>query len=161
LAARSIAVKIVRSAAICFITFIPFNAAFACDELVDTVISRHLGPVIETADCPLPGLDKKGHRLVGVCYESAGPTSHIRIDAQLNCHASGESVASKLFGGKNAPSASENVTIEAEARGADCQVLSVDVKPSGELGKVLAAMFDANGKARQALQQGLVDVCKK
>lgn len=155
--------KIVRPAAIPSIAFVactPFNAAFACDELVDTIISRHLGPVIETADCPLPGLDKKDHKLVAVCYESTGPTSHIRIDAQLSCHASGESVASKLLGAKNTPSASEDVTVEAEARGADCQLLSVNVKPSGELGKVLAVMFDANGKARQALQQGLAELCK-
>jgi hypothetical protein len=152
--------KIAKSAAIAFVACMPFNAARACDDLVDTIISRHLGPVIENADCPLPGLDKKGHKLAGVCYESTGPTSHIRIDAQLNCHASGESVVSKALGAKNTPPASENVTVEAEARGADCQLLSVDVKPSGELGKVLAAMFDAKGKARQALQQGLAEICK-
>lgn len=156
--------NVAKSAAVPFLVLIaciPLNAALSCDELVGTIISRHLGPVIESADCPLPGLDKKGHKLVGVCYDSAGPTSNIRIDTLLNCHASDESVISHVFGSKNAPSASENVTVEAEARGADCQLLSVDVQPSGELGKVIAAMFDANGKARQALEQGLTEVCKK
>jgi hypothetical protein len=113
--------------------------------------------VIANADCPIArdaGLDQKGHKLIGVCYESQGATSKIEIDAALNCHSSDHSVVSKLLGGKNAPSISENVTVVAEARGADCQLLSAEVKPSGELGKILAAMFDANGKAREALEKG-------
>jgi hypothetical protein len=139
----------------------PCGAASACDALIGTIITKQLGPAIEQADCPIPGLDKPGHKLVGVCYESAGATSKIKIDTALNCHASGESVISKLTGGDNAPSKTENVSVEAEARGSDCQLLSVDVKPSGELAKLAASWFDANGKARQALQQGLADVCKK
>jgi hypothetical protein len=140
---------------------LPSDTALACDDLVDTIIAKHLGPVIENADCPLNGLDKKGHRLVGVCYESAGATSHIDIDTQLNCHASDESVVSHLLGSKSTPSVSENVTVEAEVRGADCQLVSVDVKPSGELGKMIAAMFDAKGEARKALERGLAEMCKK
>lgn len=139
----------------------PLGAASACDALIGTIITKQLGPAIEKADCPIPGLDKPGHKLVGVCYESAGATSKIKIDTALNCHASGESVISKLTGGDNAPSKTENVSVEAEARGSDCELLSVEVKPSGELAKLAASWFDANGKARQALQQGLADVCKK
>jgi hypothetical protein len=159
--------KIVGTAIIAVVVLIPLSpiqAAAACDELIGTIIAKHLRPVIENAECPVVkdgGLDKKGHKLAGVCYESRGRTSQIRIDTQLNCHASGESVVAKLLGGKNAPSISENVTVEAEARGADCKLLNVEVKPSGELGKVLADMFDANGRARQALDQGLAEVCKQ
>jgi hypothetical protein len=47
----------------------------------------------------------------------ARPTSHIRIDTHLNCHASSEGFFSKLGGSKTTPSISENVTVEAEARG--------------------------------------------
>ena len=144
-----------------FVAFAPFKAASACDELVGTIITKHLGPAIEQADFPIPGMDKPGHKLVGVCYESAGPTSKIKIDTALNCHASGESVTSKLTGGDKALSKTENVSVEAEARGADCQLLNVEVKPSGELAKLAASWFDANGKARQALEQGLAEVCKK
>lgn len=139
----------------------PVKAFAECDQFIGNILSKHLRPVIENADCPVAGLDKKGHDLVGVCYESSGPTSHIIIDTHLNCHASGESVVSKLFGARNAPSVSENLTVEADVRGADCHLNYVNVKPSGELGKVLVALFDANGKAREALEQGLADACKK
>jgi hypothetical protein len=106
-------------------------------------------------------VDKKDHKLVGVCYQSTGPTSQIRIDTQLHCYGSSESVVGKLFGGNNVPSVSENLTVEAEARGSDCQVTNVSVKPSGELGKALASLFDANGKARKALQDALAQACTK
>jgi hypothetical protein len=89
------------------------------------------------------------------------PTSQIKIDTQLNYRGSDESVVSKLLDGKNALSLSEKLTVEAEARGADCHLNDVKVTPSGEIGKVLAALFDANGKAREALEQGLSDACKK
>jgi hypothetical protein len=56
---------------------------------------------------------------------------------------------------------SENVTVEADVMGADCHLNYVNVRPSGELGKVVVALFDANGKAREALEQGLADACKK
>jgi hypothetical protein len=106
------------------------------------------------------GVDKKDHKLAGVCYQSTGAMSQIRIDTQLHCYGSGESVVGKLLGGKNAPSVSENLTVEAEARGSDCQVMSVSVKPSGELGKALASLFDADGRARTALQDALTQACK-
>lgn len=139
----------------------PLPAFAACDELVDHILAVQLAPAIEGADCPFPGLDKKGHKLVGVCYQSTGPTSHITIDTALNCHASDESIPAKLFGGKNTPSKTENVTVEAEARGSDCSLVVVQVKPSGELAKLLVPLFDANGKARTALEKGLAQVCKK
>jgi hypothetical protein len=141
--------------------FAPLNAAAACDGLIGTIITKHLAPAIEHAGCPFPGMDKPGHKLVGVCYESAGPTSKIKIDTALNCHASGESVTSKLTGGDKALSKTENVSVEAEARSADCQLLDVKVKPSGEIAKLAASWFDANGKAKQALEQGLAEICKK
>jgi hypothetical protein len=157
-------IRAAKIALLVLIPFIPIKAVAACDDLIGSIVTRHLGPVIANADCPVAkdaGLDQKGHKLVGVCYESQGATSKIKIDTALNCHSSDESAVSKLLGAKNAPSISENVTVEAEARGAGCQLLSVEVKPSGELGKILAAMFDANGKAREALEQGLTEACKK
>lgn len=136
----------------------------ACDLFVSGVLFRHLAPAVADADCSVlgrAGLDKKDHHLVSVCYESSGPTSHIRIDTQLRCHASDESVMSHLFGRRNTPSISENVSAEAEVRGQDCHLNYVKVKPSGEISKILVAVFDANGKARKALQDGLNEICKK
>jgi hypothetical protein len=104
-------------------------------------------------------LDKKGHRLGNVCYESSGPTSHIRIETHLNCHGSKKSVGAIAFGDKL--SVSEDVTIEAEVRGSDCHLNYARVKPSGEMGKVLTSLFDANKEARKALEQGLATVCNK
>jgi hypothetical protein len=143
---------------------LPVNARAACDQFAGNLISKQLRPQIASIDCAVlkqAGIDKKDHKLVSVCYESTGPTSRIRIDTQLHCYGSSESVVSKLIGGKNAPSVSENVTVEAEARGSDCHLNDVKIQPSGELGKALAALFDANGKARKALEQGLAEACKK
>jgi hypothetical protein len=154
--------KIVRITApfLVVITSLSPMKTFACDQFIGNILSKHLRPVIENASC-IAGLDKNGHQLAGVCYESSGPTSHIKIDTHLNCHASNESVVGKLVGGKNVPSVSENVTVEADVRGADCHLNYVNVKPSGELGKVFAALFDANGKARKALEDGLAEACKQ
>jgi hypothetical protein len=138
----------------------PFHAFAACDALVGKIIETKLAPEVANADCPIKGLDKKGHKLKGVCYESTGAQSSITVDANLNCHASSESVVGKLFGKKSRPSASENLKVEAVARGSDCQLESVKVKPSGEIGKLFAHLFDANGRARKALQQGLDEACK-
>jgi hypothetical protein len=140
------------------------TAHAACDDLVDRLITSKLKPVIEDLDCSVVknlGVDKKDHKLVGVCYESTGPTSKIRIDTQLHCQGSDKSVVSQIVGKHNIPSVSENVTVMAEARGSDCKVTDTQVKPSGELGKALASLFDANGKARDALQQGLTEACGK
>lgn len=136
----------------------------ACDDLVDRLITNKLKPVIEDLDCSVVknlGVDKKDHKLVGVCYESTGAMSKIRIDTQLHCQGSDQSVVSKIVGKHAIPSVSENVTVVAEARGSDCKVIDAQIKPSGELGKALASLFDANGKARDALQQGLTEACGK
>jgi hypothetical protein len=142
----------------------PVNAFAACDLFIGGILHKHLAPAVADADCPVArnvGLDKKGHYLQAVCYESSGPTSHINIDAHLNCHGSNESVVGKLFGGRNVPSVSEDVRVEVDVSGANCGVNYVKVKPSGELGKLFAHLFDANGKARKALERGLAEVCKK
>jgi len=137
----------------------PIKAFAQCDQFIGKILSEHLKPVIESADCPFAkkaGLDKKGHRLGNVCYESSGPTSHIRIETHLNCHGSKKG----LFAFAK-PSVSEDVAIEAEVRGSDCHLNYVRVKPSGEMGKALTSLFDANKEARKALEQGLTTVCNK
>ena len=139
----------------------PLPARAACDDLVGMILTKRLTPALDSSGCPLPGLDKGKHKLNRVCYESAGATSHVTVDTTLTCQASGESVPAKLLGGKNTPSKSENVTVEADARGADCSLIDVKVEPSGELAKVASWLFGADGKARSALQQGLDDVCRK
>lgn len=127
-----------------------------CDDLVGSILAANLRPVIEDLDCSVlkkAGLDKKGHKLIGACYESFGPTSHVRVDTSLNCHTSDKALIPS--------SVSENVSVEADVRGADCQVTDIRVKPSGELGKALTLMFGANGKAREALQKGLDQARKR
>lgn len=132
------------------------TASEACDDLVGSILVANLRPSIEDLDCSVlkkAGLDKKGHKLKDLCYESSGPTSRVRVDTSLNCHTSDKAVVPG--------SVSENVSADADVRGADCQVTDIRVKPSGELGKALASMFDANGKAREALQKGLNQACKR
>jgi hypothetical protein len=134
----------------------PMKALAQCDEFVGSILSKHLRPEIENVDCAVlkrAGLDKKGHELKSVCYQSSGQNSHIRIDTHLSCQTSPNAVFK--------PSISENVTVEADVRGSDCHLNYVKVKPSGELGKVLAALFNANGKARKVLEQGLAEVCNR
>ncbi|MGU3420786.1 hypothetical protein [Methylobacterium sp. D54C] len=128
----------------------------ACDDLVGSILAANLRPAIEDLDCSVlkkAGLDKKGHKLNGVCYESSGPASHVRVDTSLNCHTSDKALIPS--------SVSENVSVDADVRGVDCQVTDIRVKPSGELGKALTSMFGANGKAREALQKGLNQACKR
>lgn len=140
----------------------PSRSMAACDELVGRILTRHLRPVIENADCSIPGragLDKKDHKLISLCYESSGSTSRIRLDAVLSCRSGDDSVASRILG-KNAPSISEDVAVEAEVRGTDCTLTGVHVGASGEVGKALASLFDADGRARTALEQGLSEVCQ-
>ena len=46
--------------------------AVACDELIGTIVAKHLAPIIEGAGCPGPdetGMDEPDHKLTGVCYE--------------------------------------------------------------------------------------------
>jgi hypothetical protein len=136
--------------------------AVACDELIGTIVAKHLAPIIECAGCPGPdeaGMDEPDHKLTGVCYESRGATSHLRIEASLTRSASSESVIAKLGGNATTPSISESVSIDAEIRGSDCSITALDVEPSGEVGKLIAQWFDAEGQARSALEEALDEAC--
>lgn len=138
--------------------------ALACDELISNAIRTYASPAFAEVDCNVlgkAGLDKRGHTINNVCYQSSGPTSHIRIDATLNCHASGESVASKILGGKNKPSVSENVSADADIKGADCSVLDLKVSVSGAIGRAIADLFGADEKGGKALGDFLKQVCKR
>lgn len=128
----------------------------ACDALVGSILTANLKPAIEDLDCSIlgkAGLDKKGHKLVSVCYESSGPASHVRVNASLNCHTSDRALIPA--------SVSENVSVDADVSGADCQVKDVRVQASGEITKGLLKAFGANGKAGEALQKGLNQACKR
>lgn len=140
------------------------GAHAACDDLISGVIKNHLDPVLKGAPCPVVdkiGVDKTDHKLKQVCYESNGPTSKIRMDGEFSCHSSSESVVSKAVGGNNSPGFDENVTAVASIKGSDCSIIDVEVSPSGEGAKLLAKLFDAKGKARDALENALKEVCKK
>ncbi|MGY4298847.1 Tfp pilus assembly protein PilX [Bradyrhizobium sp. i1.4.4] len=138
--------------------------ALACDELISNAIKTYASPAFADLDCNVlgqAGLDKKGHTINNVCYESSGPMSHVRVDTTLNCHASDESVVSKLLGSKNGPSFSENVSVDADIKGADCTVLNLKVSVSGEVGKAIAALFGADEKGGKALGDFLKQVCNR
>jgi hypothetical protein len=140
------------------------ESALACDELISNAIKTYTSPAFAELDCGVfgkAGLDKKGHTINNVCYQSSGPTSHIRIDTTLNCSASGESVVSKLVGGNNRPSVSENVSADADINGADCSVLNLKVSVSGAIGKAIADLFGADEKGGKALGDFLKQVCKR
>src|SRR5260370_81307 len=50
-----ITMNIIRAAKIAFlvlIPFIPIKTVAACDDLIGSIITRHLGPAIANADCP-------------------------------------------------------------------------------------------------------------
>ncbi len=129
---------------------------------IGNILSKHLEPAIENVDCSAEkqvGLENRGHKLAGVCYQFFGKISRIALVAHLNCHSSNESVDSKLFGTENAPSLSENVAVDVEVA-ADCHLDDVKVEPAGDLGKSLVAAFDTNGEARRALEDGLAEFCK-
>lgn len=138
--------------------------AFACDELISNAIKTYASPAFAELDCGIfgkAGLNKKGHTINGVCYQSSGPTSHIRIDTTLNCSASGEGAISKLLGGNNRPSVSENVSADADIKGSDCSVLNLKVSVSGAIGKAVADLFGADEKGGKALGDFLKQVCKR
>lgn len=158
--------SIVRAVAVSIIFSVGFtaDASAACDEFASKIIEKKLAPAIADLDCTLVkegGLDKKGHQLKKVCYESSGVTSKIHIETYLRCYSSSESFVSKIGGEKTQPSISENADADAEVRGADCKLLNVKVSPSGEISKVLVKWFDVDGKARKALEGGLAEICGK
>jgi hypothetical protein len=130
------------------------GAARACDDLADKLLSLYLDPAIKSLGCSAlrkAGVDKADHKLESVCYTSSGPTSAVEIVVNLHCHTGGEALIPI--------SISERVTADAQVRGADCNVQSVSVRPSGEIGKILASAFNLDGSARKALQDGLSKLC--
>jgi hypothetical protein len=128
--------------------------ASACDELITRLIEKAIRPAIESLDCGelgKAGIDKSEHHLESVCYTSSGPSSQIEIVVDLKCK-TGDNALFKT-------EATERVTAEAEVRGSDCQIEKIDFSAGGEVGKLLLRAFDANGKAREALQQALARAC--
>ena len=130
------------------------GSANACDDLAGKLLSRYLAPAIRSLGCSelnRAGVDKSDHKLESVCYMSDGPTSSVRIVAALHCQ-TGDRAFIPV-------SLSERVTADAVVRGADCIVQNVQLRPSGEIGKVLARGLDLDGRARKALQEGLAKLC--
>jgi hypothetical protein len=143
---------VVRAALAC--VYLQGVPARACDDLADKLLSSFLGPAIKGLGCSelgKAGVDKADHKLESVCYTSSGPTSSVEIVASLHCHTGDQALIPV--------SISERVTADAQVRGADCSVQNVSVRPSGEIGKVLASALNANGRARNALQEGLNKLC--
>jgi hypothetical protein len=129
-------------------------AAQACDDLADKLLSSFLDPAIKGLGCSelgKAGVDKADHKLESICYTSNGPTSSVEIVASLHCSTSDKALIPA--------SVSERVTADAQVRGADCSVQNASVRPSGEIGKVLASALNADGRVRTALQDGLNKLC--
>lgn len=142
------------AAATLAVTVMTASAAEACDDLADKLLSSYVGPAIKSLGCSelrRAGVDVPQHKLDSICYTSSGPTSSIKITASLNCRTSDAALIKT--------SVSEHVTAEAEVRGADCHVQNVQVRPSGEIGKILVQAFNVDGLARKALQDGLDKMC--
>lgn len=140
--------------AACFAIVLPCSAFAQCDETIGYILQQHLKPAVESIDCAIlkgAGIDKERHRLGEVCYESFGATAHLRIGAHLKCKS----------GGLIPASISENVKIEFDINGKDCSTSNPKVSPSGELAKALAEIAGANGKLKKAVEDALVQICKK
>jgi hypothetical protein len=145
--------QILRAIAMCVAT-ISGAAAQTCDDLAGRLLSSQLSPAIQSLGCSAlgrAGVDKADHKLESVCYSSDGAASSVKIVASLRCH-TGDAALIPV-------SVSERVTADAQVRGADCSVQSVNVQASGEIGKILVSAFDVNGRARTALQDGLTKLC--
>jgi hypothetical protein len=130
------------------------EGARACDELAGKLLSSYLEPAIKSLGCSAlgrAGVDNADHKLESIWYTSSGPTSAVEIVASLHCHTSDAAVIPI--------SISEHVTADAQIRGADCSVQSVNVKPAGEIGKILVSAFNVSGRAGTALQDGLNKMC--
>jgi hypothetical protein len=130
------------------------SKAQGCDQLAGRLLTTYLDPAIKGLGCSAlgkAGVDNADHKLESVCYTSTGPTSQVVLIASLRCHTSDAAFIPV--------SISERVTAEARVRAADCSIEDFKVQPSGEIGKVLSAGFDLNGRARSALQDGLNKIC--
>ena len=126
----------------------------ACDELAGRLIASAVRPAIETLGCRdlgRAGIDRANHRLSSICYESSGSVSTVAMAAVLSCR-TGD-------GAMIPASVSERVEATAKVRASDCLVLGVDVSASGGIGRILLRAFDAEGRARKALQDALAKVC--
>ncbi len=99
----------------------------------------------------LAGLDNGDHHLRSVCYSSTGATSQIEIIADLKCETSDKALIKSEI--------AERVTVTAEVRGSDCQVINIDISASGEIGGLILRAFDADGEARKALASALAGIC--
>lgn len=130
------------------------GSAQACDELAGRLLTTYLAPAIASLGCSelgRAGVDKADHKLESVCYASEGATSSVQLVASLRCHTGDRALIPV--------SISERVTADAVVRGADCAVQSAGVRPSGDIGRVLARALDLDGRARTALQDGLTKLC--
>ncbi len=143
-----------RSAAVIYLLVLWASSAAACDDFASKLIRNQLSPVIEGMSCgPLgrSGLDVPEHELREVCYSSSGPESQFDITVGLKCRTGDKAFIS-------AP-VSETVSATAIVRGEDCQILSLDLRPSSKIGKVLAEALKK--QAREALQSGLNEICRE
>jgi hypothetical protein len=130
------------------------TSASACDELVSRLIATAVRPSIESLGCGQlgrAGLDYAEHRLESVCYLSSGSESTVNIVSNLKCKTSDAAFVKSQV--------SEEVSAFARVRGTDCQILALDIRAAGEIGKILLAAFDAEGAARKALQKALDKLC--
>ena len=123
-------------------------------SLASRLIEKAIRPAIESLNCGQlgdAGLDVGEHHLQSVCYSSSGPSSQIEIVADLKCRTGDKALIKSEV--------AERATANAEVRGADCQIISIDVSASGEIGALLLRAFDVNGKARDALAEALSKIC--
>ncbi|TPK85714.1 hypothetical protein FJ936_09250 [Mesorhizobium sp. B2-4-13] len=130
-------------------------AVRACDEFAGRLISSAVAPAIEGLKCEnigKAGLDKPDHHLQSVCYTSSGSTSNLEIVASLRCKTSDKAFVKVAL--------SDTGTANAQVRGADCQLLEVNVQTSGEVGKILIRAFNVNGIVRTKLQEALDKFCQ-
>jgi hypothetical protein len=129
-------------------------SAQSCDEFAGRLIANAVRPSIEALGCAelrRAGLDRSEHRLHHVCYSSSGATSNLEIVADLKCR-TGDKALIPAQG-------SERVTARVRVRAADCQITQLNIDADSDIGRMLLQAFDAEGKARQALQKALQGTC--
>jgi hypothetical protein len=153
----SVSVRVLIKAAISLLAciLVPATGVGApCDELVSRLLLKHLKNPIENAErgpLGMAGLDKRDHHLESVCYSSNGPVSSVIMVVSLTCKTSDRALIKA--------SVSEKITGTLQITGADCKVSNVNLGAAGEIGKVLLNVFNAQGKARDALQNALTNAC--
>lgn len=126
----------------------------ACDDLTSKLVASYLDPVIRSLGCGelgKHGLDVPSQKLNSVCYKSSGSSSSIEMVVSLNCHTGPHALIPS--------SISERVTADVDFELGSCSVQNVQLRPSGEIGKVIFGAFDIDGHARVALQKALNKLC--